>query len=130
MELKEIIKRFKDLGWNPWDIEASAVNYEILDSEEITREELLFLQEAIEKGEFKKAVKELWAEEIDGCMDIDIPEEVYEALDRALEDYTCANLCVDYKAGVDDFWYDDVINDFLDKVGIDRGLLLIYSIVD
>lgn len=130
MELKEIIKRFKDLGWNPWDIEASAVNYEILDSEEITREELSFLQEAINKGEFKKAVKELWAEEIDGCMDIDIPEEVYEALDRALEDYTCVNLCVDYKAGVSDFWYDDVINDFLDKVGIDRGLLLIYSIVD
>lgn len=130
MELKEIIKRFKDLGWNPWDIEASAVNYEILDSEEITREELSFLQEAINKGEFKKAVKDLWAEEIEACMDIDIPEEVYDAFDEALEDYTCANLCVDYKAGVDDFWYDDVINDFLDKVGIDRGLLLIYSIVD
>lgn len=122
--LDKLIDKLKNEGIMPWEIDMVSENEALIEDGYITESEYRLLENC-------EYLHELL---IHAYMDFDpaisslkIPEQVKEAYKAAQEQYSPAAICTDLLFGVADYWYDDVLNDFIDSFDkIESGVLALY----
>lgn len=127
MDIKNVIERLKRRELDPWFIQANINNFSLLQDEVVDRKEQYALKEVIDNGKYVDLVKEIWEDKYEESKKVEIPEKVLEAFKAGLEEYSCDNLCSDYIFGVGDFWYDEVINQFMEDVGCNEAIFALYT---
>lgn len=127
MDIKNVIERLKRRELDPWFIQANINNFSLLQDEVVDRKEQYALKEVIDNGKYVDLVKEIWEDKYEESKKVEIPEKVLEAFKAGLEEYSCDNLCSDYIFGVGDFWYDEVINQYMEDVGYEEAIFALYT---
>lgn len=130
MDPIKLLYRLKDeYELEPWEIEAWATNYFLIDLGYVKKKDIECLREIVmDEDRYLKIVSDMWFDDYVDTLgpEMELDNKVKEAMIAGLEDYTCANLCIDFLWGVSDYWYDDVINDYMDDVGDREAVFNIY----
>lgn len=132
--LTKLIDRLKDDGIMPWEIELVSENEALLEDGYITESEYKLLENCEQLtqtfencNQLHELLKFAYADLDPTISNLEIPETVKEAYKAAQEDYRPAAICTDLLFGVADYWYDDVLNDYIDSFDKkETGVLALY----
>ena len=116
-----VFERLKKEDIYPWQIEIMALWETLSEDDCITKDE----QEEILKTEnLHKFLQNFYQ---DFRPKVEVPENVKKAYEAAKKDYAPANICEDLLYGVCEYWYDDVLNSWIDAFyPIEDGILSLY----
>ena len=132
--LDKLIDKLKNEGIMPWEIEMISENEALIEDGYITESEYRLLENCEEMSNtlentdhLHELLKLAYADFNPTIYKLEIPETVKEAYKAAQKDYKPAAICTDLLFGVADYWYDDILNDYIDSFDkIESGVLALY----
>ena len=116
-----VFERLKKEDIYPWQIETIDLWDTLLEDNYITEDEK---EEILKTENLHEFLQDFYQ---DFRPRVEVPENVKQAYEAAKKDYVPAHICDDLIYGICDYWYDDVLNSWIDAFSpIEDGILSLY----
>lgn len=116
-----VFERLKKEDIYPWQIETIDLWDTLSEDNYITEDEK---EEILKTENLHKFLQDFYQ---DFRPKVEVPENVKQAYETAKKDYMPAHICDSLICGICDYWYDDVLNSWIDAFNpIEDGILSLY----
>lgn len=116
-----IFERLKKDNIYPWEVELVEDCDDLIEDNYITEDEK---EEILKTENLHEFLQDFYQ---DFRPKVEVPENIKQAYKAAKKDYMPVHICDSLICGVCDYWYDDVLNSWIDAFNpIEDGILSLY----